>query len=420
VTTTFLVLSIVCAVFVLNAFFPRKDPVLLLPSFMSAWFTIELAPWLLFWEVVWVAFFAWQGAIEGTAGYIGLGLAVAIAIGLVVMIVRARRTVVTIRGAFGDLEVEDGPDFPRSHVFFPILMRHRKGVRIERNIPFATYGKKAIKLDVVKAEDARPGDRRPGVLQVHGGGWVMGDKREQGIPLLQHLAVNGWVGVNANYRLSPRAAFPEHLIDLKKAIAWYREHADEHGADPDFLCVTGGSAGGHLCALVGLTANDPEYQPGFESVDTTMRAAVPFYGVYDFTNRNGTWPKRTVARFFEPMVMKKKLSEAPEAFAKASPVDQVRRDAPPFFVIHGDLDTLAPVEDARDFVEKLRAVSDAPVLYAEMKGAEHAFDVFPSYRTARVIEGIERFLHSIHEQYQRGRTQGDVSEREAADQLVEN
>jgi acetyl esterase/lipase len=320
----------------------------------------------------------------------------------------------------GELDTSDAPRYPGSRVLFPILMRHRRGVTSVRNIVFATYGRKKVKLDIVKADDARPGQGRPGVLQIHGGGWVIGDKREQGIPLLQHLAANGWVGVNANYRLSPRATFPEHLIDLKRAIAWYREHATEHGADPDFLCVTGGSAGGHLCALVALTANDPEYQPGFESVDTTARAAVPFYGVYDFTNRNSTWPKLTVRRFVEPVVMKKKLSDDPEAFAKASPMDQVRPDAPPFFVVHGDLDTLAPVADAREFVARLRAVSPAPVLYAEMKGAEHAFDVFPSHRTARVIEGIERFLHSVHEQYRQGRTHGAVSEQEAGEQLVEN
>jgi acetyl esterase/lipase len=420
VTTAFFIVSIVSAVLVLNAFFPRRDPVLLLPSFMSAWLTIELAPWWLVWQTVIVAVFAAEGAIEGTKGVIGLALAVASAVGLVVMFLRTRRTVVTMRDAMGELDTSDAPRFPGSLVFFPILMRHRRGVVSVRNIVFAIYGKKKIKLDVVKADDARHGALRPGVLQIHGGGWVMGDKREQGIPLLQHLAANGWVGVNANYRLSPKATFPDHLIDLKRAIAWYREHAEEHGADPDFLCVTGGSAGGHLCALVALTANDVEYQEGFESADTTMHAAVPFYGVYDFTNRNSTWPKRTIRQFFEPVVMKKKLSEDPEAFAKASPMDQVRKDAPPFFVVHGDLDTLAPVADARDFVDKLRAVSDAPVLYAEMKGAEHAFDVFPSYRTARVIEGIERFLHSVHQQYLEGRTHGAVSEREAAEELVEN
>jgi acetyl esterase/lipase len=420
VTTAFLVVAIVGAVLVLNAWFPRKDPVLLLPSFMAAWITIELAPWLLVWEAVVLAVFAVEGAVDGAKGIAGLVLATASAAGLVGIIVRSRRTVVTMRGAMGELDTSDAPRYPGSRVLFPILMRHRRGVTSVRNIVFATYGRKKVKLDIVKADDARPGQGRPGVLQIHGGGWVIGDKREQGIPLLQHLAANGWVGVNANYRLSPRATFPEHLIDLKRAIAWYREHATEHGADPDFLCVTGGSAGGHLCALVALTANDPEYQPGFESVDTTARAAVPFYGVYDFTNRNSTWPKLTVRRFVEPVVMKKKLSDDPEAFAKASPMDQVRPDAPPFFVVHGDLDTLAPVADAREFVARLRAVSPAPVLYAEMKGAEHAFDVFPSHRTARVIEGIERFLHSVHEQYRQGRTHGAVSEREAGEQLVEN
>jgi dipeptidyl aminopeptidase/acylaminoacyl peptidase len=118
--------------------------------------------------------------------------------------------------------------------------------------------------------------------------------------------------------------------------------------------------------------------------------------------------------------MKKKLDEDPEAFAKASPLDQVRPDHPPFFVIHGDLDTLAPVEDAREFVRLLRESSGAPVLYAEMQGAEHAFDVFPSFRSARVIEAVERFLHSVHEQHLRGRDDEEVSETETAEELVES
>jgi len=296
-------------------------------------------------------------------------------------------------------------------------MSRRKGVRRIRNIEFARYDKKRLRLDLVLPEE--PGSGRPGILQIHGGGWVMGDKREQAIPLLGHLAANGWVGINANYRLSPRATFPDHLVDLKRAVAWYREHAAEHGADPDFLCVTGGSAGGHLTALMALTANDPEYQPGFEDVDTSLRAAVPFYGVYDFTNRLGTWQKDTVRRFFGPIIMKKRLEDDPEAFAKASPIDRVRADAPPFLVIHGSRDTLAPVEDARLFVERLQAVSESPVLYAEMIGAQHAFEIFPSFRTAAVIEGVERFLTSIHQAYLAGREGEDVSEAEAGDDLVD-
>ena len=117
--------------------------------------------------------------------------------------------------------------------------------------------------------------------------WVIGSKNEQGIPLLNHLAHNGWVGFNVNYQLSPRVKAPDHLIDCKRALAWIREHADEYGVDPDFIVVTGGSAGGHLCALMALTANDPEYQPGFDDADTSLvQAAVPFYGVYDMLDRD--------------------------------------------------------------------------------------------------------------------------------------
>jgi acetyl esterase/lipase len=239
------------------------------------------------------------------------------------------------------------------------------------------------------------GELRPAILQIHGGGWVIGDKREQGIPLLGHLVAAGWVGFNANYRLSPGATFPDHLVDLKRALAWIREHAAEYGADPDFVCVTGGSAGGHLAALMALTANDPRYQPGFEEVDTTLRAAVPFYGVYDFTNRNGTWDPRTWPMFLEPWVVKAFLAEEPERFAEASPIDQVTEGAPPFLVIHGDRDTLAPVEDARTFVEALRSVSHQPVLYAELHGSQHAFDLFPSTRSVHVIEAVERFVRAV-------------------------
>ena len=116
------------------------------------------------------------------------------------------------------------------------------------------------------------------LLQIHGGGWMISNKNQQGFPLVYKLAANGWVCVSINYRLSPKATWPDHLVDCKRALAWVREHIDEYGGDPDYVVVTGGSAGGHLAAMVGLTANDPEYQPGFEAVDTTVRAMIPLYG----------------------------------------------------------------------------------------------------------------------------------------------
>src|SRR2546421_8998590 len=106
---------------------------------------------------------------------------------------------------------------------------------------------------------------------------MVGDKGQQALPLMLHLAAEGWVCVAANYRLSPRVAFPEHLLDCKLALRWIRENIAEYGGDPEFVVVTGGSAGGHLAALIALTPNDPEFQPGFENVDTSVTAGVAVF-----------------------------------------------------------------------------------------------------------------------------------------------
>jgi acetyl esterase/lipase len=232
---------------------------------------------------------------------------------------------------------------------------------------------------------------------------VIGNKREQALPLMNYLAARGWVCVAANYRLSPRATFPDHLIDLKCALRWIREHIDEFGGDPRFVAVSGGSAGGHLSSLLALTAGDPEYQPGFEELDTSVRACVPFYGVYDPAGLYGLHAQHGIESFFERVVMKKSLAEEPEAFRKASPMHRIHAEAPPFFVIHGSHDSLAPVEEARHFAKLLRETSKAPVAYAEIPGAQHAFEVFHSKRTTHVTHAVGRFLSYLHSQYLRER-----------------
>ncbi|MDN3351186.1 alpha/beta hydrolase [Actinomadura sp. DC4] len=382
-----------------NAIRPRHSLLLLVAGFFAAWLTIELAPWVLALEVVATALLAAGGGLSGF-GWLGLAATAIGWVGLAVVMVRALRTTLTVREWTAELDPgEQAPAFPLSHVALPFLMTRRRGVTRVRDLAYGDDPR--LRLDVYKPTS--PGALRPGIMEVHGGAWTIGSKREQGIPLLNHLAANGWVGLNVDYRLSPRAKFPDHLVDLKRAIAWYRSHAEEHGADPSFLCVTGGSAGGHLAALVALTANVPEYQPGFEDVDTSVRAAVPFYGVYDLRALLDGAPG-VFASFLERHVMGVRRAEDPEAYAKASPEHWIREDAPPFLVVHGDLDTLAPVAQARTFAEHLRERSAAPALYAEMKGAQHAFDIFPSYRSARVIEGTERFLTSVRQAERRQTT----------------
>jgi acetyl esterase/lipase len=250
-------------------------------------------------------------------------------------------------------------------------------------------------LDVWRRPDLDRSGRAPVLLQVPGGAWVTGNKRGQAHPLMSHLAELGWVCVAINYRLSPRSTWPDQIVDVKRAIAWTKEHIADYGGDPDWIAITGGSAGGHLSSLAALTPNDPQFQPGFEEADTRVQAAVPFYGVYDFTRTDDSLHPLMV-----PMVAKSvfKLSrtDVSEPFRIASPITHVSEDAPPFFVLHGTNDSLIPVEQARSFTARLTEVSRQPVVYAELPCAQHAFDIFGSARAAHAAVAAEQFLAEIY------------------------
>ncbi len=386
-------LGVWCALLLVNAFRTvRRNRLLVLGRFATAWLTIEAAPvWLVLWPIF-TGLLIWSGAVDSWPGWVGLALVTAWWIGLFVLFLQGRAATASATAAFGEFgrDVLGERDNP---------VRFR--VQVDRNVEYRKASGRRLKLDVYRpATDPEPGVRRPVILQIHGGAWIIGDKREQGLPLLKYLASHGWVGFNVNYRLSPAATFPDHLIDLKAALAWIRAHADTYGIDPDFVVVTGGSAGGHLTAMMALTANDPAYQPGFEEADTSVQAAVPFYGVYDFTNRNDTFGPEMRKWVLEPVVMKAFFADEPDKFHRASPLDLVRADAPPFLIIHGDKDTLAPVDDARLFAEQLRATSTSEVIYIELHGAQHAFDVFGSPRTRRMVKAVERFLFAVHHDHE--------------------
>jgi acetyl esterase/lipase len=380
------------ALFTINSFAPiRRNRVLFVPSFFASWLTNELAWWHLIWEAAGVVVLVWLGALDRPIGWVALAIIVVNWLALVVLLLRGRSAGKVAAVVLESLD-EEKLD----------VVQRGKITRI-KNLTFRRVAGRTIKLDVTTPATLPPeGQRRPALLQIHGGAWIIGDKREQGLPLIKYLASRGWVCFNANYRLSPGATWPDPLVDLKYALAWIREHADEYHVDPNFVAVTGGSAGGHLTAMMALTANDPEYQPGIEDADTSVQAAIPLYGVYDFTNRNGTMPDQFLPWILEPLVMKKFLTDEPGQFAKASPLDNVHADAPPFFVIHGDHDTLAPVQDAREFAKRMGETSKAPTFYLELHGAQHAFDVFSSVRSRRVIRAAYRFLTVMHNRYVAG------------------
>jgi acetyl esterase/lipase len=233
------------------------------------------------------------------------------------------------------------------------------------------------------------------MLEVPGGAWMIGRRRPQAYPLMSHLVSQGWVCVAMNYRVAPVHSWPDHIVDVKRALAWIKENIAAYGGDPNFVAISGGSAGGHLTALAALTPNDPMFQPGFEESDTSVVAAVPYYGRYDLFSTEAPGRAQFV-EMLQMLVFKQKLSTHREIYLDASPIRHLRADAPPFFVLHGTDDSLIPVEEAREFVEELRSVSKSPVAYAELPNAQHAFDIFGSPRAHKSADAVAKFLSWVY------------------------
>ncbi|TXL60891.1 alpha/beta hydrolase [Aeromicrobium terrae] len=389
--------QIALAALAFNAIRPPKNPWAGIPGFALGWPTSELAPHLL---TAGLADTAAELLLRKDRSKLGLLAAAAAAGMLSHSIARSRRTGTeldeALRESIGEnyLETLDlaGPldlRVPRGSVARPFHLR-RRDVGWIRNVQYVEGGRRA-RLDIYRPKD-RDLTNAPVLLQIHGGAWTIGAKEEQGLILMNRLAQQGWVCVASNYRLAPKHRWPTQIVDVKRAVAWIHENIADYGGDPSYLAITGGSAGGHLSALAALTPNLKDYQPGFEDADTSVDACVPFYGVYDVAGLTGPMSVEMRDRFIAPWVFKKSAQDAMDEFVQASPIAQVDEHAPDFFVIHGANDTLAPVQQARDFVEALRKKSAATVTYAELPGAQHAFEVFSSYRSQHATGAAQRWL----------------------------
>jgi acetyl esterase/lipase len=423
VTWLFVCLAVICAAFTANALRPLKGPVWWL-AFFAAWLTTELALHHLVWQVIVVAFFVSGGVLSSWLGWVALGLLVLSWVGLGWLFYSAHRDGRVVRES---LEATLGPHFREEiaehfrhehgamdwgRVFMPFRMRHPDVERI-RNLQYVDDDHPRHRLDIYRPRVVPEG--APVLLQIHGGAWMIGRKDQQGLPLMYRMATRGWICVAINYRLSPEATWPDHLVDCKRALRWVREHIEAYGGDPDLVVVTGGSAGGHLAAMMGLTANDPEFQPGFEDVDTGVLAFVPFYGVFDWTDRYGFRGERhPMMRRLERYIVKVARHEAPHVYHRGSPMSHIDGEVPPAMVLHGTRDTLVPVEEAERFVASLRSTSREPVVYAEFVGAHHAFEVFPSVRALHAIGGVEAFAAWVVSRELRRRAEDRCNDRRVA------
>lgn len=261
------------------------------------------------------------------------------------------------------------------------------------NIAYGPHGTENL-LDIWHSPEL-PKDRpAPVLIQVPGGCWALNDRRGQAYPLMSRMVELGWLCVSINYRRSPTNTWPAHIIDVKRAIAWVREHVADFGGDPNFIAITGGSAGGHLSSLAALTPNDPRWQPGFENADTSVDAAVPSYGIYDLARTDKL--HELLQPFLEHFVLQTRYRDNPALFKAASPIYHVHRDAPPFFVVSGAGDSMVPRVQAQTFCSALREVGAATVAQAELPHTHHAFDMVATVRCQLVAQAVADFLGIVY------------------------
>lgn len=342
------------------------------PLWLPGMLVSELAPlyFVLRALVAW-GFLAIGGA-DNRVGQAAVVLFILSEIGLAVLMAR------TIRAAW-----ETGL-MPSVFTLPQLVERRPRGVGF---VPEVHYWN-GLTLDVY----ARPGaESSPTLIYVHPGSWMRGRPGRQARTMFYRLAERGWVILDIRYPLSPEATFPDHIVGVKRAVAWAKADGIGFGIDPERVAISGGSSGAHLAALATLTWDNRNLQPGFERADTSVIACVPFYGIYDLLVRNPTrydWP------FVARHVMKARFEERPELYRLGSPIDQVRADTPPFLVIHGELDSIVLAAESQHFVEAL-VETGAMARYHEVRGAQHGFDAIASLRSRAVANLCVEWLEDV-------------------------
>ena len=275
---------------------------------------------------------------------------------------------------------------------------HPRSMQLIKNVPYGPAPRH--RLDVWRTSTT-PSDA-PVVYYLHGGSWTFGDKREQGRPMLHEFVERGWVAVVINYRLAPRDPWPAQIEDATRALGWIKKNIGSFGGDPNRVVIAGGSAGGHLCALVALSAHDDTWRPsdvtGVE--DWSVRGAMPFYGVLEMTGDETHWRGlgRGLMHLLEHRIVQLPFEGNEDLYRSISPLERITIDAPPFLVVQGVNDTLVEVNVARGFVERFERDAVAPIYYVELPFTQHAFDITASARTSATTRAAVAFATSVVEQ----------------------
>lgn len=254
-------------------------------------------------------------------------------------------------------------------------------VEIIRDIRYSIQGHPKQRLDILRLKDAPEGPM-PVLVWIHGGGFTGGNK-DSGYARLIRFVRDGYLGVTIGYRLGPEVAFPAHLQDCKCAIRFLRAHAGDYNLDPDRIGVWGGSAGGNLVAMLGVTGGIGEFEGdgGWQNYSSRVQAVVEYYGMTDFLTiyklaKEGKSTERFIPLDGNESISRllgvEKYFEHPDLCMKASPTTYASRDDAPFSIFHGDQDPLTMASQGELLHKTLRKAGVESSFFL-VKGGKHGW-----------------------------------------------
>lgn len=231
------------------------------------------------------------------------------------------------------------------------LSQKNASVRVQSEIQYGLINHQPLLLDIYLPQTPTTA-KRPGVILVHGGGWLEGDKKDFA-DLARGLADKGYLSFSVNYRLVTADAnkFPTQIEDVQRAVRWIRAHAAEYNLDGDRLCAIGSSAGGQLVALLGTTDTRDNRDASLAAYSSRVNCVVAIAAPADLTT---PLIVKTGAEGAVINLIGQSRLVAPQIYREASPIFQIDEKTVPFLIFHGEFDSLVPVDQARRFEAALK------------------------------------------------------------------
>jgi acetyl esterase len=228
-----------------------------------------------------------------------------------------------------------------------------------KDVPYRVIDGVSLTLDAHVPEGAGP---FPAAILVHGGGWVAGDKEQYITYIFQPLSNAGFAWFSINYRLAPKYTFPADADDIEAAVRWIKENAARYHVDPKRIALIGESAGGHLASFVGA-----KHAP-----ETRVAAVVSMYGIHDFITASIDW-KPIPTEILQLFGIDAVDASTASILIQASPVRYIRKDMPPYLLMHGSKDEDVPYSQSVEMCKKMKQAGASCQLIT-IEGAPHGMD----------------------------------------------